>query len=110
MKRINASLGTTRGKSHGPENGAINSLRKGVDLDLCRIFLFEDLVKIDKRVSCLLSSLVRRKSEFLGHIESDVFGQPRRKWYRRRDDGGWILGRDLFDIHSALVRRNKHDP
>ncbi|SRR6266702_1653482 len=106
---VHQSHNLAQQKDTGPENGAVSGLSKGVNLDLCCVFLLEDLVKVDKDVSRFVRRPFRRKSELLGHVEGCAFGEPGRKWYRRSDDGVRVLRRDLFNIHSALVRRNKDD-
>lgn len=79
-----------------------------VNLDLGSIFVLEDLVEVDEGVGGLLLGLLRLEAKLLGKIKGGLLVQAFLEVDWSGNDGGWILGRDLLDVHATLGGSNEH--
>lgn len=87
---------------------AVSSLTEGVDLDLCRVLLLVDLVKVNEDVSSLGLRALALKAEFFRNPEGLLLAETLLEVDGGSDDSRRVLRSNLFDVHTTLGRRDEH--
>ena len=87
---------------------AVRGLTHGVDLNLSRILVLEDLVEVDEDVGSLGLSTLSLEAKLLRNTESLLLAQALLEVNRRGDDSVGILGGNLLDVHTTLRRCNEY--
>lgn len=85
------------------QNVTTFDLSERVDLDLCRVLLLEELVKLDEDIGSLLLC-VGLEFELLGDLESLVLRETGFEVNRGRDDGRRVVTGNILDAGMTKSR------
>lgn len=91
-----------------PENMSIGSLGERVDLNLGGILVLEDPVQVDENIGGFALRRLVLEAQLLGDTQCRGLVKSLLEIDWGGDDGVRVLGSNLFNVHSALRRRNNN--
>lgn len=91
-----------------PKNVAISGLSKGVDLDLGRVLVLEDLVQTDEDIRRLVLGALSLKAQLLRKSDSGVLVETLLEVDGGGDNRTRVLRGDFLDVHTTLSGRDQH--
>ena len=107
IKHINKCFLRLPGEKNIPKNVAVGSLAHRVDLNLGRVLVLEDLVKVDEDISRFALRTLALETKLLRKGKRLLLAETLLKVDGGGDDGTGVFRGDFLDVHTALRGGNK---